>query len=170
MKPVHFSIIYHCPLILKELINKGAIIDESSPSEMTTSVLQLAIQIFPEYPQISLEMVHILIKEGRLQNRDTLGQALQYACGMGFTEIVQILLLDGKTDPNYYPSDDEYQMTPLIGMIFENESLHGHIEILQLLINSGVNLSHKSAGMTALEYAHTYKRNDLLPILTSFSS
>lgn len=168
-KPVHFAVLNLNPNILEELINKGAIIDESS-SQTTTSILQLAIQVFPNYPEISLQMIHILTKDNRLTNRDVLGQALQYACGMGYHQVVQILLLNQQCDPNYYPSDDEYEMTPLIGMIFENEPLNGHIEVLQLLINSGVNLLHKSNLMTALDYAYSYGRNDLIPILESYNN
>jgi ankyrin repeat protein len=162
MRPVHFAVRYLCPDILQELIQKGAIIDECSST--MTSVLQMAIQHYPSSPEISLEMIQMLTINHRIQNQDVLGQALQYACGMGYPKVVQ-LLLQANSDPNYFPADDEYAMTPLIGMIFENEQCEGHVEILQMLLSAGVNLSHISADMTALEYAISYQREDLIPLL-----
>jgi ankyrin repeat protein len=165
MRPVHFAVRYLCPEILQELLQRGAIIDESSST--LTSVLQMAIQQYPYAPEISLEMIQMLLSNNhRIQNPDVLGQALQYACGMGYPKVVQILL-QANGNPNYFPSDDEYAMTPLIGMIFENEQCEGHIEILQMLLTAGVDLSHISAGMTALEYAISYQRDDLIPLLRS---
>jgi ankyrin repeat protein len=163
MRPVHFAVRYHCPDILEELVHQGAVIDECSP--MMTSVLQMAIQTFPEQPEVSLEMIRILTKDRhRLQNRDVLGEALQYACGMGYPSVVQ-LLLQANSDPNYYPPDDEFAMTPLIGMIFENERCEGHLEILQQLLAAGADLRHFSGDMTALDYAISYGRDDLIPLL-----
>jgi hypothetical protein len=68
-------------------------------------------------------MIRLLIASGKLQ-RDVLGQFLQHASGMGYSTLVQ-LLLEGNADPNYFPEEDEYQMTPLVGMIFENAPCEG---------------------------------------------
>jgi ankyrin repeat protein len=124
----------------------------------------MAIHAFPEQPEVSLWMIQILTKEQRLQNRDVLGEALQYACGMGYPTVVQ-LLLEAESDPNYYPADDEFAMTPLIGMIFENQRCEGHLEILHQLLVAGADPNHLSGDMTALDYAISYGRDDLIPLL-----
>lgn len=164
MRPAHFAVRYLCPEILQELIQRGAIIDECSST--MTSVLQMAVHHYPSAPEMSLEMIQMLTSHHKIQNQDVLGQALQYACGMGYPRVVE-LLLQANSDPNYFPADDEYAMTPLIGMIFENERCEGHVEILRMLLSAGVDLSHISADMTALEYAISYCRDDLIPLLRS---
>lgn len=162
-RPVHYAVQYQCPDILQLLLSYGASLEEEC-SSMMMSILQLAIRQYQTTPEVALQIIEILLSDGRMTNHDILGQALQYSCGMGYPAIVR-LLLEAKGDPNYYPNDDEYAMTPLIGMIFENEPCEGHVEILQMLLAAGVDLSHRSGDMTALDYALSYHRNDLIPFL-----
>lgn len=164
-RPVHFAVKYQFPEILQALLYYGASLEEES-STMMISLLQLAIHPYHTTPEISLQLLEILLATNQINNPDILGQALQYACGMGYPDVVK-LLIKFKADPNYYPVDDEYAMTPLIGMIFENEPSDGHREILQILLSAGVDLSHRSGDMTAEDYAIAYGRDDLLPLLKS---
>ena len=161
-QPAYVAICNCSPSILNELICHGA--DINTCSIMITTLLQAAIQLYPSDPETSAELVHVLTRDERIYNRDILGQCLQYASGMGYVDIVG-LLLQAKSDPNYFPADDEYEMTPLVGMIFENEMLEGHQEIAKMLIASGADPFHKSGERTVLQYAQEYSRCDLIPIL-----
>jgi ankyrin repeat protein len=161
--PAYVALCNKSPEILDMLIIHGAHINHCS--DVATTLLQTAVQTYPSDNNISLELVDVLTRDNRTSNRDILGQALQYACGMGFVRIVD-RLLQTQADPNYFPDDDEFQMTPIIGMIFENEALEGHVEILELLMRYGANLAHISGDKSVLEYAIEYNRNDLLPILS----
>ena len=100
-------------------------------------------------------------------DRDILGEALQVAAGEGYVLVIPALLAAG-ADPNYFSPCDEYRMTPLIGMIFEqNPGVETHVDILKLLLEAGVDLSHISNEWTAHDYALHYDRQDLLPLLRS---
>lgn len=161
--PAYVSIYNKSPEILDMLIIYGA--DINYCSDIATTLLQTAVQMYPSDNDTSIDLIRVLTRDNRINNRDILGQALQYACGMGLVPIVDCLL-QAKADPNYFPDEDEYQMTPLIGMIFENEMLEGHFEILELLMRYGANISHISGDKSVLEYALDYKRTDLFPLLS----
>lgn len=91
---------------------------------------------------------------------------LQVAAGEAYTSLVP-MLLEGGADPNYFSPSDEFCMTPVVGMIFENTVLEGHAEILGLLLDGGLDLQHTSNEWTAGEYAQHNGREDLLPLLLS---
>lgn len=162
----YVAIMNHSPEILDVLILHGA--DVNYCSDRSTTLLQAAIQLFPLVPDISLRLVAVLTHENRVINPDVLGQSLQYACGMGY-EAISRLLLHANADPNYFPYDDEFAMTPLVGMIFENEVHPEHAAIARLLLAHGADASHVSGERTVLQYAVEYGREDLIPILSSCS-
>jgi hypothetical protein len=172
------------PDILHLLVHMGASINEYSP--MATSVLQFALNCYPTNESVSIQMVKSLVTiapekdsigEGvgtclsssrqYVNHRDILGEALQVAAGEGYTHLVPLLLTAG-ADVNYYSASDEFQMTPLIGMIFENHYLTEHIGILKMLLSSPsrLDLTHKSNGWTAKQYAEYYERHDIMHLLT----
>lgn len=161
--PVHYAVIYHCPDILEVLISSGANINDCNND--CVSVLQLAVQIYPTNPELAHRFLEILLQSGRITDPDILGQSLQYTCGMGYSSLVHLLLQAG-SDPNYFPKEDEFEMTPLIGMIFENAAEEAHVTIVQDLLSYGADVNHSSAGMTALQYAEKYGRIDLIPLLS----
>ena len=93
-----------------------------------------------------------------------LGEALQVAAGEGYTDLVPLLLGAG-ADANYCSPSDEFRMTPIVGMIFENSFLPAHAGIARLLLEAGLDLRHVSNEWTAYEYARHYERHDLMPLL-----
>mmetsp|Transcript_9590 Transcript_9590/g.14436 ORF Transcript_9590/g.14436 Transcript_9590/m.14436 type:complete len:212 (-) Transcript_9590:418-1053(-) len=160
MNLCHLAVFHQYPDILSLLIQYGA--DVNDCNDGVSTVLQVAIDSYTTNPDVSLKLTEILTKH--VKNRNVLGQALQVASGMGFIPIVRLLLNAG-ADPNYFPSDDEFEMTPLVGMIFENEMMPDHLEIAKLLVEAGADINHVSAGKTLIDYATEYGRNDLLPFL-----
>ena len=181
----YISFCLQFPDILQVLVEAGAAVNDYS--SMSTSVLQFAIQCYPDNQDVSCRMVEVLLapvvdksevsfaknvetndEDGRymtrINNRDILGEALQVAAGEGYSMLVPLLLNAG-ADPNYFSPCDEFYMTPVIGMIFENTCLPTHVSILEMLIEAGLDLKHVSNNWTALEYAQHYNRRDLIPLL-----
>lgn len=103
-------------------------------------------------------------QRSKVTARDVLGSALNFGCGRGMTPIVE-RLLQANADPNYFPNHDDFAFTPLIGLIYENESHPGHPIIAQLLLDAGADPRHIGRSATALGYAEDYDRRDLIPIL-----
>ena len=140
-------------------------------SAASTAVLQHALSSFTISEDVAVLMVSLLVTptsafpdRARVTDRDILGEALQVAAGEGYTSIVDLLLQAG-ADANYFPEQDEFQMTPVIGMIFENQYNEQHVCVLELLRAAGLDLRHVSNGYTAYQYAEQYGREDLLDYL-----
>jgi hypothetical protein len=173
------------PEILDLLVRSGANVNEYSSS--SSSVLQLAMQCYPTNAELCLRMVQCLLcpdtkqsdcvkneqilpscSSSHITDPDILGEALQVAAGEGWERLVPILLAAG-ANPNYCSPGDEFFMTPLVGMIFENQALPGHCTVLRMLLAAGADLTHISNEWTAVEYALRYDRQDLLPLLGNSS-
>ena len=133
------------------------------------SVLQFAVQGYTWEPENSLEVVKELTKEGRITQRDVLGKCLAFAVALGYTDIVRVLLAAG-ADPNYYNKDDDYYLTPLIGIIFENEQHDNHPEIARMLLTAGANIAHNGRSGTVYNYAADYNREDIIEVLNEWTA
>eukprot|EP00037_Helgoeca_nana_P016158 m.151919 g.151919 ORF g.151919 m.151919 type:complete len:314 (+) comp23369_c1_seq1:333-1274(+) len=170
MGPAHFAAMGGSAAILKELCDAGANVNQS-PYEVS-SVLQFAVQLYEYDTNEAISMTEILClppqdcppQRSKVTARDVLGSALNFGCGRGMTPIVE-RLLQANADPNYFPDHDDYAFTPLIGLIYENESHPGHPIIAQLLLDAGADPRHIGRSATALGYAEDYDRRDLIPIL-----
>lgn len=97
-------------------------------------------------------------------NRDVLGAALAFACARGSTPVVE-LLLAASADPDYRREHDDYAMTPLVGLVFENEMHPEHVAIANLLLAHGASRDHVARSHTALGYAEDYERTDMIEVL-----
>lgn len=129
------------------------------------SVLQFAAQGYMHGDcETSINMVKTLTKDNRITQRDILGNCLTFCSGRGFIELVQVLL-EAHADPDYYREGDDYCLTPLIGLIFENEQHENHPEIAKMLVAAGANPDHIGRSRTALDYAEDYEREDMIDVL-----
>ncbi len=178
--PAHHAAMQGHTAVLAALCDAGADVNQS-PHEIScgASVLQYAIQEYEYSPATSVAMTEILClpqpkasgsefasgpAASRVTNHVVLGEALSFACAWGSVPIVHILLRAG-ADAGYYPEHDDYAITPLVRLIFENEERPGHAEIARMLLTSGAARDHVARSKTALGYAEEYGRVDVVAVL-----
>eukprot|EP00041_Stephanoeca_diplocostata_P008723 m.128939 g.128939 ORF g.128939 m.128939 type:complete len:217 (-) comp17450_c0_seq16:253-903(-) len=161
-KPTHHAAMAGDPDMLDALVSAGG--DVNDVGELSGSVLQFACQHYEFVPEAALKMVTTLTRDNKIHHRTVLGSALAYASALGMVPIVKLLLNAG-ADPNYFPDSDDYAMTPLVLLIFENMQMDGHAEVARMLLNHGARALHIARSGTPLHYAKEYGRDDLIPIL-----
>ena len=74
--------------------------------------------------------------------------ALFYACGSGCLKLVKLLLTYSGVDVNVVSSDG---MTPVM-----NAAKHGHINIIEVLINSGARVSGETTVSVWIMYSFVF--------------
>eukprot|EP00039_Didymoeca_costata_P002798 m.62727 g.62727 ORF g.62727 m.62727 type:complete len:230 (-) comp11530_c0_seq3:213-902(-) len=161
--PLEYASMRALPDIIGLLVDAGADVNNERANALQYIVQNYA---YEELRQFTLDsMDAILTRENHITNRNILGGALTFSGAHGHVEVVGKLLECG-ADPNYYRPEDDYYITPLVNLIFENEQEPGHVQIAQMLIARGARKDHQARMRTALDYAKEYEREDLIPILS----
>lgn len=156
MEPAHHAAMAGDSVMLAALCAAGANVNQSDGEPM---VLRYAIQEYLYDPDAAMAMARVLcapsddgvadagvVGGGALSapgiqipttvtSRDALGQSLDFAAGNGWLPMVA-LLLDAGADPNYFRPEDDYALTPLIGLIFENDQKPDHAAIARILVGA----------------------------------
>lgn len=102
-----------------------------------------------------VEVVRLLLKDGRINPGADDNYAIRWAARRGHTEVVRLLLEDGRVDPT--DVNDE-----AIRLAIQK----GHVEIVKLLIEHGCDPDDSNSIATAAERGHT----DMVKLLLHYVS
>jgi hypothetical protein len=144
LRPAHFAAMEGHADVLSALCDAGAEVNEPSDG-VSGTVLQYAVQLYDWNEDAAVATSSTLLfppeegasdtpaKKSRATHRDVLGPALAFVSARGFVQMVELLLRAG-ADPNYCAPFDDYQMTPLVQLVYENEQLESHPQIARMLV------------------------------------